>query len=39
MTAFIFGMLVGAFLGAYASAWMNTYREWNESDYDDDWEE
>ena len=39
MTTFIFGMLVGAFLGAYASAWMNAYREWDESDYNDDWEE
>lgn len=39
MTTFIFGMLVGAFLGAYASVWMNAYREWDESDYNDDWEE
>ena len=39
MIAFIFGMLAGAFLGAYASAWMNAYREWDESYYDDDWEE
>ena len=27
MIAFIFGMLAGAFLGTYASAWMNAYRE------------